>query len=263
MPNFMRRRIPPLAILLLLLGAGTGAAGDEVVLSTHGAEMSPRHNILTVSRAGRRRYRLAAPLIEIVYRHDGPQAQDEPDLIVTDYAGGAHCCWTVHVIGLGAKLTEDRIAIRDSELEFDHSVTPPRLRLRDYAFAYWKASFADSPAPLVVLAWDRQARRYLPDPAAMRQPAPDPAALSAAAAEVRAKLAASPGDRPDPALWERMLDLIYAGNAAAARQFFDQAWPPERRGKPEFLAEFTRQLRSGDLWRRYNLGRRLGTEGVF
>jgi len=234
-----------------------------VVLSTHGAEMTPQHNILTVSRAGRRRYRLAAPLIEIAYRREGARADDEPDLIVTDYAGGAHCCWTVHVIGLGAVVAEDKIAIRDSELELDRSAMPPRLRFHDFAFAYWKAAFADSPAPLVVLAWDRRARHYLPDIAAMHQPAPDQPAQSAAAAEMRAKLAASPADRPDPALWERMLDLIYAGNAAAARQFFDQAWPPERRGKPEFLAEFTRQLRSGDLWRRYDLGRRLGADGVF
>jgi hypothetical protein len=167
MPNFMRGRIPLVVILLLLIGAGTDAAGDEVVLSTHGAEMTPQHNLLTVSRAGRRRYRLAAPLIEIAYRRDGARADDEPDLIVTDYAGGAHCCWTVHVIGLGAMLTEDRIAISDSELELDRSVTPPRLRFHDFAFAYWKSPFADSPAPLVVLAWDRQARHYLPGIAAM------------------------------------------------------------------------------------------------
>ncbi len=258
------------AFMLLALGSAAAATdvalesrGYEVTLSARGEEMTPHHNTLVLSRAGRARYRLTAPLIEIVYRGGSARAASGPDLIVTDYAGGAHCCYTVHVIGLGAAVAEDKIAIRDSELELDRSTTPPRLRFYDFAFAYWKASFADSPAPLVILAWDAKARRYLPDIAAMRRPAPSEAEISSWAAEVRAKLLASPADSPDPALWGRMLDLIYAGNAAAAQRFFDLAWPPARPGKAAFRAEFTRQLHSGALWRRYRLGSLIGADRVF
>jgi hypothetical protein len=60
-----------------------------------------------------------------------------------------------------------------------------------------------------------------------------------------------------------MLDLIYAGSALAARRFADLAWPPGRPGKRVFLAEFTRHLKSGALWRRYQLGDRLGADAVF
>jgi hypothetical protein len=183
--------------------------------------------------------------------------------MVSDYSGGAHCCYTVHVIRLGADASEDRIAIRDSELVLDRTTLPPRLRFYDFAFAYWNASFADSPAPLVVLAWDRKSRRYVPDIAAMRHPAPTAAQIAASAAEVRRRLAARPADEPDPALWGRMLDLIYAGNAAAASRFLDLAWPPDRPGKARFRAEFTHQLQSGELWRRYQLGVLLGANRVF
>lgn len=257
---------------LLFLSAGAVAHasddsfaldGNSVALSAHGGELAPDHNLLVISQGGRTRYRLTAQSIEIVYRRAGQKTDQEPDLIVTAYAGGAHCCYTVHVISIDGSVVDEKIPIRDSELELDSSATPPGLRFYDFAFAYWNAAFADSPAPLVVVAWDREARRYRPNIAAMRQPAPDEATLAASGAEMRAKLAAAPPDRPDPALWGHMLDLIYAGNAAAALRFFDVAWPPDRPGKAAFLADFTRHLRSGELWRRYRLGGLLGADAIF
>jgi hypothetical protein len=51
------------------------------------------------------------------------------------------------------------------------------------------------------MAWDAKTQSYLPDIGAMRQSPPDEEALSASARELRAKLKASPRDRPQPALW--------------------------------------------------------------
>jgi len=266
------RRASFFAGALLFLSAGTVAHasndsftldGNSVALSAHGRELAPDHHLLVIAQGGHTRYRLSAQSINIVYRRAGQKTDEEPDLIVTAYGGGAHCCYTVHVISIDGAVADEKIAIRDSELELDSSVTPPGLRFYDFAFAYWNAAFADSPAPLVVFVWDREARRYRPDIAAMHQPAPDEATLAASGAEMRAKLAANPPDRPDPALWGHMLDLIYAGNAAAALGFFDVAWPPDRHGKAAFLADFTRHLRSGELWRRYRLGGLLGADAVF
>jgi hypothetical protein len=85
---------------LVLLPRGVAAAaadnafalrGYRVMLTAQGEEMSPHHNTLAVSRAGQVLYRLTAPLIEIVYRSSAAAANG-PDLIATDYAGGAHCC---------------------------------------------------------------------------------------------------------------------------------------------------------------------------
>jgi len=182
---------------------------------------------------------------------------------VTSFSGGAHCCFTVHAITLSPALVEDEIPTRDSEPELDRSATPPRLRFYDFAFAYWKAPFADSPAPLVIMAWDAKSRSYRPDIAAMRSPPPAPGKLAASAAEVHAKLAASPPDEPAAELWGRMLDLIYSCNAAAASRFFDLAWPPNRPGKAAFRAEFVEQLQSGALWRRYRLDQQLDADRLF
>ncbi|MEI9988225.1 MAG: hypothetical protein WDN69_37080 [Aliidongia sp.] len=60
-----------------------------------------------------------------------------------------------------------------------------------------------------------------------------------------------------------MLDLIYAGQAPAALQLLDTAWPAEQPGKARFLACFTRQLRSGRLWREFGLGRGLDADASF
>ena len=126
--------------------------GNRVELSARGEVPASDHHSLVITKAGRIVYWLTAALIEIAYRRDRAKAASGPDLIVTDYAGGAHCCYTVHVINLDGRADDNRIPIRDSELALDRSVTPPRLRFYDFAFAYWNTDFADSPAPLVVLS---------------------------------------------------------------------------------------------------------------
>ena len=235
--------------------------GYRVVLASHGDPIAPDHNLLVVFQAGHLRYFLTAPSIEIPYRAAG--TTEGPDLIVTSFGGGSHCCFTVHALTLSPELAEDKIETRDSEPEFDRSATPPRLRFYDFAFAYWKAPFADSPAPLVIMAWDAKSRSYRPDIAAMRSPPPAPQKLAASAAEVRAKFAASAPDQLPAELWGRMLDLIYSGNAAAASRFFDLAWPANRPGKAAFRADFVAQLQSGALWRRYRLDKQLDADRLF
>src|SRR5579884_1035627 len=69
--------------------------GYRVVLSSRGDLMAPDGDLLVVARAGRARYVLTAPLIEIRYRA-AAGAKEGPDLIVTSFSGGAHCCFTVH-----------------------------------------------------------------------------------------------------------------------------------------------------------------------
>jgi hypothetical protein len=270
------RRLKPalLAGALAVLAVGAAHAqinteefqlnGDRIALSKRGERPALDHNTLVISQAGHARYFLAAPLIDIVYRRGEPKVDEEPDLIVTDFSGRAHCCFTVHIIRLDGAVRDEAIPIRDSELQLDRSVTPPRLRFHDWAFAYWKTDFADSPAPLVILAWDPGSRDYVPDVATMRRPAPDEQALAAAASQLEPQLRANYFmGNANPALWRRMLDLIYEGNVGAALRFFDLAWPPDRPGKAKFLAEFTRQLTNGALWRRYRLGELLGADALF
>jgi hypothetical protein len=186
-----------------------------------------------------------------------------PNAIYIGSSGGAHCCFTAHLIWIEGSIRHQAIELGSSDLEIQSTGGVPRLRFHDFAFADWHASLAESPAPLVVLSYDSGAEEYIADRLAMRQPPPDEAALAEQAQAIRKVYEDLPADRLDPGLWSAMLDLIYSGNAAVARHLLDQAWPPGRAGKDVFLGDFTRQLWGGTTWRRFDLGQVLRAAGAF
>jgi hypothetical protein len=170
-----------------------------------------------------------------------------PDFVLQSYSGGAHCCYYTLVLE-----REPELAVL---AEFDGSNSPAVLRdidgdaalevqLNDWTFAYWKASFADSPAPEVIL--DLQDEVYAGAPALMRRPPPSPDALKSEIAALHGELARA--KRPVPGLWARMLDYIYSGNAEIAFQLLDGAWPAELPGKASFLLQFGAQLSFSPYW---------------
>jgi hypothetical protein len=153
--------------------------------------------------------------------------------------------------------------LADSDLTIEAGKGGMRLRFRDMAFASWNAPFEKSPAPTVLLKYDRGARNYEADVDEMRKPAPDAAALKKQADAIRKTYEALPEGQLDPSLWAAMLDLIYSGNAEAARTLLDDAWPPDRPGEDAFLTDFSRQLWQGAIWRRFELGAALNVETAF
>ncbi|HXP73033.1 MAG TPA: hypothetical protein VN823_02730 [Stellaceae bacterium] len=183
--------------------------------------------------------------------------------IFVGFSGGAHCCFTAHLIWIEGRVHHQEIPLTDSDLKIEARGGPPRLRFSDFDFANWNASFASSPAPEVVLAYDPRRGEYGLDPDAMRKPAPSDTALADQAAGIRKKYEALSGDELDPSLWAAMLDLIYTGNAASARALLDAAWPEAKPGKAEFLADFTRQLWAGETWKRFDLARLLEADQAF
>ena len=186
-----------------------------------------------------------------------------PNAIFVGFSGGAHCCYTAHLIWIEDRLHHQAIELGDSQLRVVSLSNVPQLRFYDFAFSGWNASFDDSPAPQVILSYDPRKGEYVADAEAMRQTPPDEAMLRLRAEEIRKVYEGlHPGDL-DPALWSAMLDMIYAGNAGSARALLDAAWPPDRPGKGEFLAAFTQQLWRGTTWRRFDLGRVLGAAEAF
>lgn len=170
-----------------------------------------------------------------------------PDFVLQSFSGGAHCCYYTLVL--------EREPVLAVLAEFDGSHSPALLqnidddpplevRLNDWTFAYWKASFADSPAPEVIL--DLKDEVYAGAPALMRRPPPSSDALKSEIAELHAEMARA--KRPLPRLWGRMLDLIYSGNAEAAFELLDGAWPETLPGKASFLLQFGAQLSFSPYW---------------
>jgi|GEM_PF-5540127 len=157
-----------------------------------------------------------------------------PDVILTTYSGGMHCCTTHWLVALApdGPRTLARVEALDGQAEvadLDGDGTA-EWTLPDFSFAYWNESFAGSPAPTVVLAWDGE--RLAASPEHMRRTQlPD----LPSAADVRADDAWAATRFPPTAYWATLLDLLYAGRGAEAARFADEAWAGDAIGRTVFL----------------------------
>jgi hypothetical protein len=174
-----------------------------------------------------------------------------PDLVISEYTGGAHCCLFLHVFELGPEFRLiQTINVKHSDLAYFKNLDEdPALELpmNDWTFAYWHAAFADSPAPDVILKYG--GRKYEMAADLMRRPARGTQELN----ELAADIISSPEweddyERVPVRLWAEMLDLIYTGNMAQAWILLDLAWPEGVEGKQEFLDAFKAQLQTSPFW---------------
>ncbi len=127
----------------------------------------------------------------------------------------------------------------------DHSAL--ELPMNDWTFAYWKMSFAEPPAPKVILIYS--GREYRMAPNLMKKLPWCQAELIESAAKIKLLPESKDPSRKFPqALWCEMLNLIYSGNMAQAWKPFYLAWSEGLVGKPEFLEEFKAQLKASLYW---------------
>ncbi len=197
-----------------------------------------------------------APLIKMGMDITG---DGQPDLVVSEWLGGANCCLIFHIFEIGPtfrKLGTIDAEFGDSGPHFlhpdkDSKSTGLAIQVHDWTFANWNTDFADSPAPKVILRFSGDTYRVAPD--LMRNQKLDAADLAARAAEVKrykpgAKGGVWPHAEVSPQLWGTMLDLIYSGRANEAWKFLDTAWPPKVQGKEIFARDFRAQLSKSPYW---------------
>jgi hypothetical protein len=183
----------------------------------------------------------------------------QPDLVVSEWSGGANCCLTIHIFEIGStlrKIGTIYAKFGDTGPHFMHMDKDSKnrglkIQVGDWTFANWHSDFADSPAPKVTLRFSDGAYRVSPD--LMRSPAPSVSDLDARVAEIRTHKNTSknnswPGADISPTLWATMLDLIYTGHGADAWKFLDRAWPPQIGGKDAFAQDFRAQLKRSPYW---------------
>ena len=174
-----------------------------------------------------------------------------PDLVICEYSGGAHCCFTYHIFQMGEHFKEIAFFdMGDSQLYFKDIDQDGKLELFgvDSTFANWHACSACSPMPGIILRCN--GTRYVVASDLMRKPAPSARTLQAEMKKVRTSKdweKVMDDDYP-PELWANMLDLIYSGHADMAWDFFDKAWPKNIKGKEAFLKEFRSSLKSSQFW---------------
>lgn len=196
--------------------------------------------------------------------HDIPKIENgtdltgrgRPDMIVTNWTGGAHCCFTHYVFELEPKLTLlAEISDADGYVAYFTRLGGDRAYSyvgNDWTFAYWDASFAESPAPAVVLHFVDEGRvvgfHLAMDK--MQRPAPSDKAWKKAVEESQEAFAvhSSSAGGVGSELWSNMLDLIYTGHSELAWKLYDEAWPAQRADKDKFLAGFCSQLKTSPYW---------------
>ena len=173
----------------------------------------------------------------------------EPNLVVTHWSGGAHCCSTFDVFEIGKEFkkiaTLDAYDSDDAHFEDIRGDKKLVFVANDWTFAYWNTCFAESPAPKIILEFKDD--KYVLANDLMYKPSPTQKALNNRIKIIQKSDTWKDGKAPVE-LWEYMLDLIYSGNTKVAWQFFDKAWLPGVAGKKEFMKSFQAQLKKSSYW---------------
>ena len=180
----------------------------------------------------------------------------QPNLVISEFTGGAHCCFNYYIFQIGEKFRcVDQIETLDGESDFKDLRGDGNLELvmYDWTFAYFgSAGFAES-APEVILSY--QDRTYLPDLNLMSKPAPTEREIETWAGGFKAQFRDAVKFEEDqkwtapPEMWEKMLDLIYSGNMGSAWRLCDLSWPADHPGKELFLNEFKQRLKSSPYYK--------------
>src|SRR5579862_7567044 len=150
----------------------------------------------------------------------------KPNAIVSEWTGGVHCCFTLHVFELGEPFHEiAQIEADDSDtahfIDLDHDGYY-EFEGYDFAFAYWKTAFAFSPAPRIVLKYRGGRLRLALD--LMKQPAPSTEEFAARLRAIKSDREWGPEAPPScdhdcgvpVALWRNMLVFMYGGHSDLA-----------------------------------------------
>ncbi len=171
----------------------------------------------------------------------------QPQVIIGSWSGGAHCCYAFRILQFGKEFkVVARLDAGDSDgahfEDIDHDGKYEFLS-NEWTFAYWRTSFAESPAPEVILRPVTSQNGYVEYKLAldlMRKPAPSQVQLDDMIVKIKSD--ESWKQHVPPALWTAMLDLIYTGHAELAWQVFDRSWPDKKPGKSGFLGAFCERL---------------------
>jgi hypothetical protein len=223
-----------------------------------GCTAPPESHIAAVEilKAGQRVYVQAGYSFALGYPLDQDQSPDSvkptlgmdftgegPGLLVSEWSGGAHCCYTFHVFQLGARFGAlPPIPLLDA----DESAFVRRPEVKglvlstvDYsAFAYFPKDFADSPAGRVFLSFD--GKKFSPALSLMKANAPKPGETGECAALF--KKSRSWEHSQAMGMWYYATDLIYSGESVQAWPFLDQAWGGKAEDKQRYLDEYRAHL---------------------
>ena len=181
-----------------------------------------------------------------------------PNLVVVEWSGGAHCCYTFYVFELGDTFRFiQKIDAGNSDLLFFQNIDDePDLEFPcwDWAYAYWYAPFVCSPAPRVFLKYKNG--KYRISKALMLENVSVPPMSGAEFEKIEKKIDEEwikkphiwKGEDLPYTLQSSVFNLIYSGNMDKVSEFLDLVWPKEVGGKDAYKHELIKVLLSNPYW---------------
>lgn len=170
-----------------------------------------------------------------------------PELLVSEWSGGTHCCYTFHLFRMGERFSHIQdIALLDAdEATFVRRPGVKGLVLvtNDYsAFAYFPEGFAGSPAGRVFLSF--QGDKFQPDARLMKSNPPTDTEITKCAGLFKPSRAwKEKANAGQPmGMWYYATDLIYTGNARQAWKFLDAAWGGSAAEKKKYVGDYQQRF---------------------
>lgn len=179
-----------------------------------------------------------------------------PDLILTKWNGGAHCCNFLSVFELTETGIKKTITVDGGSYHFkikdfdgDHF---PEIEFWDWPIDYLFNSFADSAQGRVVLKFIDG--KYHVASSLMYSRRPNNKKLLMLKDKIRANFK-DMGDRVPYELLNIMMELSYTGYKELALKIAEETWPKERTDFKTFKREFSNALKDSKYWSEFNIGK--------
>jgi hypothetical protein len=176
-----------------------------------------------------------------------------PDMIVSEYSGGAHCCMTHYVFELEPQF-KLLATLYDADDDMAHFRRAADGRYdyitADWTFAYWPDCFACSPSALVTLRWidDKNAGGFHLAFDKMQKPAPTQAQWNRALSEAQKAAKNHDINSIGTTMWQTVLNLIYSGHSDLAWKFVDSLGPKAQQKPLPTLSDFCSLLKKSLYW---------------
>jgi hypothetical protein len=183
------------------------------------------------------------------------------NLVIYEWSGGAHCCFTMQLFDVSEEfelITE--INGRDGVPKFFdwNQDGVAEIMVSDMSYAYFPGSFADSPAPTVVLKWHDGS--YIPDMEWMSKPITNMDEFMEEfheyARQVKDSEVWTSGPNgeysryhiPEDLFGFALCDLMYKGHEELGWKFIREAWTDKFPVDEELLDEFRERMESSPYW---------------
>ncbi len=176
-----------------------------------------------------------------------------PDMIVSEYTGGAHCCMIHYVFELEPEF-KLLPTLNDADDDLAHFQRAADGRYdyitADWTFTYWPDCFACSPSALVKLRWidDGNGGGFHLAIDKMHKPAPNEKEWNAALSEAQKAVKSHDINSIGTTMWQTVLDLMYSGHSDLAWKFVDELGPKAQQKPLPTLTDFCSLLKKSLYW---------------